>query len=142
MKGSADGKFWGNGLKPVQPAIVPRDRWQCVEVMLKLNSAPGEADGELALWLDGRLTGHFLKGALRNNWTGMGLSLVDQGGEPFEGFRWRTNTDLKINFFWLLHYVTENAARQNNLKNPNPINRVWFDNIVAATEYIGPIGGQ
>ena len=23
--------------------------------------------------------------------------------------------------------------------NPNPVNRVWFDDIVIATEYIGPI---
>lgn len=139
MKGSADGKFWGNGLKPVHPALVPRERWQCVEVMLKLNSAPDQSDGELALWLDGKLTAHFGKGARRDDWTGMGFSLVEKEGEPFEGFLWRACAELKINFFWLLHYVTENAGRQNRVQNPNPMNRVWFDDIVAATEYIGPL---
>lgn len=70
---------------------------------------------------------------------GEGFSLLEQGGEPFEGFRWRTSDDLKVNFFWLLHYVTENTARQNRVANPNPVNRVWFDDIVVANSYIGPI---
>jgi len=139
MKISADKKYWGNALQPVQPAVVPRDRWQCVEFMVKLNSRPDLADGELALWLDGKLTAHFVKGAPRGKWTGMGFALVEEGGEPFEGFRWRTSDELKLNYFWLEHYVTENAARQNNVAKPNPVNRVWFANVVVATDYIGPI---
>jgi hypothetical protein len=139
MKVSADGKYWGNGLRPARPAIVPRDRWQCVEVMLKCNSAPDRSDGELALWLDGRLVAHFAPGARRGPWTGMGFTLQEQGGMPFEGFRWRTNSSLKVNFVWLLHYVTENAARQNRAAPPDRPNRVWFDNIVVGTQYIGPI---
>ena len=139
MKISADRRYWGNALQPIQPALVPRGRWQCVELMLKLNSAPEKADGELALWLDGKRVAHFAPGARRGPWTGMGFALLPDGGEPFEGFRWRKSTDLKINFFWLLHYVTENAARQNRQANPNPVNRVWFDDIVVATEYIGPV---
>jgi hypothetical protein len=119
--------------------MVPRNRWQCVEVMLQCNSAPDKSDGELALWLDGKAAAHFSPGAGRSRWTGMGFSLADQGGEPFEGFRWRTSRELNINFFWLLHYVTEHAARQNNVARPNPINRVWFDDIVVSTEYVGPI---
>jgi len=59
------------------------------------------------------------------------------GTTPFEGFRWRTHADLKINFFWLLFYVTENAGRQNRVTAEKE-NRVWFDDIVVATEYIGP----
>jgi hypothetical protein len=139
MKGSADGRFWGNSLTPTQPALVPHDRWQCVEIMLKCNSAPDKSDGELALWLDGKPVMAIRPGTPRSNWTGMGFSVLDAGGEPFEGFRWRTDDRLKINFFWLLHYVTENAARQNHVENPNRINRVWFDDIVIATDYIGPI---
>lgn len=69
----------------------------------------------------------------------MGFSLVDENGEPFEGFAWRTSKDLKVNFFWLLFYVTEHAAHQNKVVNPNPIARVWFDDIVVATQYIGPV---
>ncbi|MBM3501704.1 MAG: hypothetical protein FJX74_23875 [Armatimonadetes bacterium] len=139
MKISADGRYWGNALRPAEPAIVPKGRWQCVEIMLKLNSTPDAPDGELALWLDGEPSMHILRGAARDGWSGMGFNVLKEGGEPFEGFRWRTSTDLKVNFLWLLHYVTENAARQNNIAAPNPINRVWFDDIVVATSYIGPL---
>jgi hypothetical protein len=143
MKISGDGKYWGNSLRPAQPARVPRGRWQCVEMMLRLNSAPEEADGELALWLDGRRVAHFAKGVRRGPWSGMGFTLAKiSRGEPFEGFRWRTSRDLPINFVWLLHYVTENAARQNHVARPNPVCRVWFDQIVVATEYVGPIQEQ
>jgi len=62
-----------------------------------------------------------------------------EGSVPFEGLRWRSSDELKINFFWLLHYVTENAARQNHVEHPNPVNRVWFDDIVVSTAYVGPI---
>ena len=139
MKISADGKYWGNALRPSKPAIVPRGKWQCVEVMIKLNSAPDVPDGELSLWLDGKLIAHFIKGIQRSKWSGMGFSLLEQDGELFEGFRWRMSNDLKINFFWLLHYVTENAMRQNNVTNPKLTNTVWFDDIVVSTKYVGLI---
>ncbi len=139
MKISADGKYWGNGLSTTTPLLTPKNRWQCVEVMLKLNSAPEMPDGELALWLDGKLAMHIHKGSPRGPWSGMGFRVLEQGGEPFEGFRWRTSSDLKINFFWLMHYVTENAARQNHVAQPNPVNRVWFANIVVSTAYVGPL---
>ncbi len=139
MKVSADGKYWGNAIGPELPLLVPKNRWQCVEVMLKLNSAPEKADGELAIWLDGKPVMYVGKGERRGPWSGMGFRVVKDGGEPFEGFRWRTNDNLKINFFWLLHYVTENAGRQNHVAKPSPVNRVWFDDIVVSTEYVGPI---
>ncbi len=138
MKISADGRYWGNGLKPERPQLVPRGRWQCVELMVALNSAPEKRDGELALWLDGQPVAHFRQGVPRSAWTGMGFTLKEEG-EPFEGFRWRTDPSLKLNFFWLLLYVTENAAKQNRVPNPNPVTEVWFDNIVVAEEYIGPL---
>lgn len=137
MKISADGRYWGNGIRPARPATVPKDRWQCVEVMVKLNSAPGVADGELALWLDGVEDMRIKKGSLRGPWTGMGFQL-NAAGEPFEGFDFRTSLDLKLNFFWLLHYVTEENLKRNKVANPQISNRVWFDDIVIATEYIGP----
>jgi hypothetical protein len=59
---------------------------------------------------------------------------------PSKAFRWRTHPDLKVNFFWLLFYVTEHAGQQNKAT-PNPVNRVWFDDIVVAKQYIGPICG-
>ena len=136
MKISADKRYWGNGLAPVEPQVIPKGKWQCVEVMLKLNT-PGQRDGELALWLDGKLVSYIHKGTPRGPWDGEGFETLARGGEPFEGFLWRTSPDLKINFFWLMLYVTENAAKQNHTS-PAPSVRVWFDDVVVATEYVGP----
>jgi hypothetical protein len=106
---------WGTTFNGKQEPIVP-GRWYCVEVMLEANSSADKADGEQAFWVDGELYGRF------------------------RGFRWRTTKDLKINTFWLLYYNTGQPARHN--RDPHPESRVmevWFDDIVVATEYIGPI---
>ncbi len=39
---------------------------------------------------------------------------------------------------WLLHSITENAARRNNVKDPKKESAVSFDGLGAATEHIGP----
>jgi len=69
----------------------------------------------------------------------MGFKTLKEGGEPFEGFDWRKSKDLKISNFWLEHYVTENAGKQNGVKEQKKVNTVWFDDVVVAEEYIGPI---
>lgn len=140
MKKSADGKFWGAAIAPppaAAPLLVPKGRWQCVEFMTRMNSAPDRSDGELALWLDGKLAMHVAPGVRRGPWTGMGFFLPGEGGAPFEGFRFRTTSALKLNNFWLEHYVTPAVARRS--PRPKPTNSVWFDDVVVATEYIGPI---
>ncbi len=109
---------WGSVYNGKQEVIEP-GRWYCVEAMLKANSSPEKADGVQAFWVDGELHGYF------------------------DGFRWRTTDKLKINSFWLLYYCTDQPARHNN--DPNPESRVmevWFDDIVIATEYIGPVQGR
>lgn len=58
MTVSPDGKFWGNSFAVPAAPPAPRDRWQCVEFMLKHNT-PGTADGEQAFWIDGILRGHW-----------------------------------------------------------------------------------
>jgi len=106
---------WGTVFDGRQNPIIP-GRWYCVEVMLKANSSPDKADGVQAFWIDGELYG------------------------SFDGIRWRSTNDLKINTFWLLYYNTDQPAVHN--KDPHPETRimeVWFDDIVVATEYIGPI---
>ncbi|HBJ85378.1 MAG TPA: hypothetical protein DDZ88_16180 [Verrucomicrobiales bacterium] len=138
MKPSAGGRFWGNGLWPEGKPAPPRGQWQCVEIMVKCNDI-SQSNGELALWLDGKLTTHIGPGTKTGKWTGEGFQVNADGEQTFEGFRWRTVQELAVSYFMLSHYVTENAYRQNNIANPPNINRVWFDDIVVATEYIGPI---
>ncbi len=137
MKQSADAASGAtdSGLKAVRP---PPGRWQCVEIMVKCNEV-GKSDGELALWLDGKLATHIGPGTQTGQWTGLGFDVLEDGPETFEGFRWRTVPELAVSYFMLSHYVTENAYRQNRVADPPKLNRVWFDDIVVATEYIGPI---
>jgi hypothetical protein len=114
MKRSPDGKYWGNSFAPKEPQQIPTDRWICVEIMLKCNSAPDKADGEQAMWIDGKEVGRW--------------------GD----FKWRTDSKLKVNGLWLLDYITELAPRQNSVKDPRKVNRAWFDDVVVSKSYIGP----
>jgi hypothetical protein len=50
---------------------------------------------------------------------------------PFEGFRWRKDARLRLNFLWVLNYITDSPAGH--------VSKVWFDQIVVARAYIGPM---
>ncbi len=118
MKADGRGNFWGNFFDPPEPVRIEPGRWTCVEARLKANSSPEAADGEQTFWVDGRLAGEF------------------------RGIRWRTTDRLKVNTFWLLYYVTEQAARHNKDTDPGRVHEVWFDDVVLATEYVGPVRGK
>jgi hypothetical protein len=151
MRGSPPrGQTWGNSFIHDPGLKVARGRWTCVEVMVKLNDV-GDTNGELALWIDGKQVSHLGKGFPRGKWTfdkflpgqrGESVCWNDAKGDreyfksapegdPFPGFRWRTVEPLDINFIWAYVYIT-NAP-------PGHVSKVWFDDIVVATEYIGPI---
>ena len=145
--GEYAGSYYGNIFYPESAPPIPCERWQCVEVMIKLNTAPQSDDGELALWIDGRKTMHLIKGtrlnpvAVRDDVHALptDFAVSPAGSEVCPGFNWRTSLELKLNFFWLLHYVSLHGAIFNNCPNPNPVNRVWYDDIVVSTRYVGPI---
>lgn len=138
MKKSGDGGYWGNGLWPEgRPGPTP-GQWQCVEIMLKCNEV-GSSDGELALWLDGKLAAHIGPGTKTGRWTGEGFEIRPDGEHTFEGFRWRAVPELAVSYFRISHYVTADSYRANQVASPPKTNRVWFDNVVIAKEYIGPV---
>jgi hypothetical protein len=64
-----------------------RGRWLCVEQRVAVNT-PGQADGELAVWLDGELYLHW------------------------RGFRWRSSDAVRIKRVSLMVYV--HSARRDN----------------------------
>lgn len=115
-------KYWGNAFFPSGPGkgvaasdqrvIPPRNQWQCWEFMLQANTAPEQADGEQAMWVDGRLVG------------------------KFTGIRWRNDMELKINCLWLQHYGYDGGDPTKQYWKQDQA--VWFDDVVVATEYIGP----
>lgn len=82
MTASPDGKYWGNSFGVPGAPVIPRDRWICVEFMLKHNT-PGQPDGEQAFWIDGALQGHW------------------------KGINWRKTESLKANALTLESYVTD-----------------------------------
>jgi hypothetical protein len=89
MKRDRDGNYWGNMLGPPsdQRIVLQRDRWYCLEHMIQTNRS-GQADGELAAWIDGRLYLHY------------------------QGIRWRSSADVKLKRFGIGLYV--HRATQDN----------------------------
>ena len=151
MRGSPpNGQTWGNSFIRDPMLKVQRGKWTCVEVMVKMNTV-GESDGELALWIDGQAVSRLGKGFPKGRWEfdkfnpgqgGEGVRWSDEkrgpeyfkvpeGGLPFDGFRWRTIKELNLNYLWVYLYITKAPAGHSS--------RAWFDDIVVATDYIGPI---
>ncbi|OGF98272.1 MAG: hypothetical protein A2Z86_10320 [Candidatus Glassbacteria bacterium GWA2_58_10] len=148
--------YYGNAFEPLTPEPAPRDKWQCVEFMIQCNSAPDVRDGEEAFWIDGKLIGRFAPGTPLGTWIRDKFHVTgvyNTNPQPFEGFLWRTSNEVKINCFWLLYYmasVFENDYTPNDTTIPynGAKGQVLFDDIVLATQYIGPLavepptGGQ
>ena len=89
MKRDRDGNYWGNMLGPaeVDRISLDRDRWYCLEHMIQANDV-GQANGELAAWIDGKLYIHY------------------------RGLRWRTSADVKLKRFNIGVYV--HRAKKDN----------------------------
>jgi hypothetical protein len=153
MRGSPPrGQTWGNSFIRDPALKVVKDKWICIEQMIQMNDA-NDTNGEQALWIDGRLVSHLGKGFPQGLWTfdkfkpgdgGQGIRwnrekatretyTVPAGGAPFEGFRWRTVPELNVNCVWLYVYTEKPAGHRI---------KVWFDDVVVATDYIGPIAGR
>lgn len=60
MEISGDGHYWGNFIEPPpdRRRVPQRDRWYCLEQMIRVNDL-GQANGELAAWIDGQLYLHY-----------------------------------------------------------------------------------
>ena len=142
--------FYGNNLATTEPVTVPREKWICCELMVKMNSTAESHDGEMALWIDGKPIAHFAPGMPIGQWIKdtFYYSIPPKPEEkPFEGFRWRTGKTSNVNWLWLLYYVsaesfdgTEKYQKEHpeltiNIQNPH----VYFDHVVLAKEYIGPM---
>jgi hypothetical protein len=80
---------WGNHFKPPEPVVIPRGRWVCLEMQMRLNT-PGQADGSMSFWVDDKLA-------------------LDQ-----PGMHWRDDPMLQLNKTWLQHYITTGDATQSN----------------------------
>ena len=127
MRRSIDGRYWGNLLLNNPGVRLHPGRWTCIEQMIKLNTPPA-SNGEHALWIDGVKVSHLGPGFPRGHWSG-GRFFRKPDGDAFEGFRWRTTSQLKLNWLWLQVYAPD-APR-------GEISHLIFDRIVAAKKYVG-----
>jgi hypothetical protein len=140
-------RCYGNDFEPAQPVLVPRDRWICVEIMVKMNSVPERTDGEQAMWIDGRLVARFAPGIPVGYWLRDVFRNDTEKGKPFEGLRWRRDTRVTVNKVKLENYVSESAFERSEAyagSHPDFIintqeSTVWFDHVVVSKEYVGPI---
>jgi hypothetical protein len=124
------GKYYGNEfISPNANASLDMTAWHCIETMIKHNN-PNDSTGELKLWINGQLIGHYGKGFPNGTWNQANFN--EGTGSPFEGFRWRSNPNVVFNYIWMKNYS------DNNVSNPSN-NDVLYDHIVVAKKYIGPI---
>jgi hypothetical protein len=130
MRASPTGEFWGNTFIQDPSLVVKTDRWMCVEVMVKMNDPVSASNGEMALWIDGIQIVRLRPGAPRGRWSS-NMFFPDSAGSPFEGFRWRSADLLNLNSIWLLNYSDGNPQ--------GLVGKVWFDHVVVAKKYIGPL---
>jgi len=131
MRVSPDGvNYWGNTFIHDPSVVVKTNQWMCVEVMVQMNSPLSGRNGELALWIDGKQVIDLRQGSPLGNWV-FNLFTPSPAGTPFDGFRWRAIDLLKLNWIWLQHYTTGDP--------PGFVGKVWWDHVVLANKYIGPI---
>lgn len=128
MHVSNDGRYWGNFLLNNPAVQANAGRWTCVEQMVKLNNPVTSANGEHAIWLDGVKVSHLGQGFPNGRWSG-GIFTQDPSGGPFEGFRWRSDSNLTLNWIWLQNYSPDDPSGfSQDMK---------FDHVVVARSYIG-----
>jgi len=80
---------WGNLYQPAPAVVLPRGKWVCLEIMMKLNTV-GSADGEMAFWINDSLA----------------LQVA--------GMHWRDVPELQLNKAWLQHYIAAGDADRSN----------------------------
>ena len=98
-------KYFGPHFVP-RPEFCPElDRWLCYEMMVRANT-PGQRDGRIAFWVNGKLIADFLN------------------------LRFRDVESLKMDYLSIGGYINPNKVRTN---------KIWYDDVVAATSYIGPL---
>ncbi|NQU06856.1 MAG: T9SS type A sorting domain-containing protein [Calditrichaeota bacterium] len=123
--------YLGNIFLSDPPNQIKRGEWLCIEQMIKCNIPVDSYSGEQAFWINGELILHLGEGFPNGNWIWNQFHL-NPDSAAFEGFQWRNDEDLNINYLWLQYYMQEGNRGQRDT--------CWFDDIVVATEYIGPLG--
>lgn len=131
MRGYGDPDYhWGNTFHPDPPAKIKQGNWICVEFMIKMNDPPDAFNGQQAFWINGEKVLHMGEGYPSGYWS-KDRFYPHPDSSAFEGFQWRKTEDLKINYFWLSYYMTNETGSHTD--------SILFDDVEVSTEYIGPL---
>jgi hypothetical protein len=130
----AKGDYYGNIFTMPGQTPLEREKWICVEAMMKANTV-GKSDGELAFWIEGQLIGWWKPGSPAGTWNRSRFLVPGDDPKPFEGFNFRTDPTLRINQVALQWYVSHGHAARGAAER----NLVYFDDVVVAKDYIGPM---
>lgn len=106
------------------------DEWMCVEIMVKLNNPATAHNGELRIWQNGVEVGYWGPGFPNGRWD-KDSWINSETNQPFQGFRWRADPDLKINYLWIEFYDDTSPKNESHY--------IQYDHLVMAKKYIGPI---
>jgi hypothetical protein len=106
------------------------DKWICIEIRVKLNSPSTASNGELTIWQDGKEIGKWGPGFPNGYWL-KDTWVPDPSNPPFEGFQWRADPGLNINYIWIEFF--------DDTTPDNISHSIKYSNIVIAKKYIGPI---
>ncbi|MFU8806468.1 MAG: hypothetical protein ACNA8W_21830, partial [Bradymonadaceae bacterium] len=135
-----DGSAYGNTLAHRTDFVAHDGQWHCLEVMARLNDAPGSAEGgELAAWIDDELVYHYTEDGPLGYWirdkfcpadadNSSCLNYAppeDEREQEVLNLQWRNSLDLKLNYLWIQNYISSGDGS------------VEFDDVVVATTRIG-----
>jgi len=111
MKPDGRGNYWGNWFQPDPPQNPGIGKWTCVEWRVKCNT-PAQPDGELCVWVNGVRCGEW------------------------KDVNWRSSAELKVNQFSIGIYLTNDGYERSG---GGTTRTQWYDDIVVARSYIGPV---
>jgi Bacterial Ig domain len=129
MHPDGNGSYWGNFLLNNPSVQANPGQWVCVEEMVKLNNPVSAWNGEHALWLNGVKVSHLGQGFPKGYWIGGRFYQDPTVTTTFEGFQWRNDPALNINWIWLQNYAPNDP--------PGFSSTILFDHVVVAKKYIG-----
>lgn len=131
MSPDGTGTYWGENIFVGDGGRISTNAWYCIEYMIKLNDPVTSENGELILWINGNQIIHFGDG-FPNGIQTYGIWRPDPSGTPYKGLQFRDDPNWGVNWVWLLNDPPGEYPG-------TPSGKVWVDDLVIASEYIGPI---
>jgi hypothetical protein len=139
---------YGNAFQPPGQTALPRDRWFCIEIHARAN-AVGSSDGALSFYINDAKVGDFGPGHPDGTWLrdsfhvgGCSFSACTPA-VPFEGFDFRTSSDVGFKSLFLdAYYERDSSAQKRAVLEGRGLTvsdeqTVLYDDVVAATTRIG-----